>query len=131
MHGIVSALRILLAIILIQVFHLIEAIEMVVRKHLNVPNIQSYQPDTDLRKVILKEALDPQSVLSYWETIADVIPARYEKYRVELLRVVIELWITIRGHSFAKGWTMKFETKSKKGTRIALREMQDNHNHNY
>ena len=100
---------------------------MVVRKHLNVPNIQSYQSDTDLREVILKEVLDSQSVLSYWETIADIIPARYEKYSVELLRVVIELWITIRGHSFAKGWTMKFEPKSKKGTRKALRELQDNH----
>lgn len=115
-------------IILIQVFHLIEVIEMVVRKYFNVPIIQSYLPDTDLRELILKEALDSQSVLSYWETIADIIPARYEEYSVELLRVVIELWITIRGHSFAKGWTMKFETKSKKGTRKALREIKDNHN---
>ena len=113
---------------LIQVFRLIEAIEMVVRQQLNVPNIQSYQSDTDLRSGILKEALESQSVLSYWETVSDIIPARYEKYSLELLRVVIELWITIRGHSFAKEWTMKFETKYKKGTRKALREIQDNHN---
>ena len=93
---------------------------MVVRQHLNVPNIQSYQPDTDLRECILKEALGSQSVLSYWETIADIIPARYEKYSIELLRVVIELWITI--HS------PKTEMKYKKGTRKALQEIQDDHN---
>ena len=109
-------------------FRLVEAIEMVVRQHLNVPNIQSYQPHTDLRVKILKEALESQSVLLYWETVADIIPARYEKYSLELLRVIIELWITIRGHSFAKDWTMKFEMKYKKGTRKALRELQDNHN---
>ena len=113
---------------LTQVFRLIEAIEMVVRQHLNVPNIQSYQPHSDLRVRILEEALESQSVLSYWETVADIIPARYEKYSLELLRVIIELWITIRGHSFAKDWTMKFEMKYKKGTRKALRELQDNHN---
>ena len=48
-------------------------------------------------------------------------------YSIELLQAIIGLWITIRGHSFAKDWTMKFETKYKKGTRKALQEMRDNH----
>ena len=96
---------------------------MVVHRHLNVPNIQTYQPNTDLRERILKEALDSPSVLSYWETIADNIPPRYENYSIELLRAIIVLWITIRGHSFAKEWTMKFEMKYKKGTRKALQEV--------
>lgn len=98
---------------------------MVVRHHLNIPAIQSYLPNTDLREVIIKEALGSSSLLPYWETIAHYIPSRYEKYSIELLKAIIELWITIRGHSFAKDWTMKFESKHKKGTRRALREIQD------
>ena len=64
-------------------------------------------------------------MLSYWETIAHCIPSRYEKYSIELLKAIIEVWITIHGHSFAKDWTMKFESKYKKGTRKALWEIQD------
>ena len=75
---------------------------MIVRQHLNIPAIQSYQPNTDLREGILKEALRSPVLLSYWETIAHCIPSMYEKYSIELLKVIIELWITIRGHSLLK-----------------------------
>jgi hypothetical protein len=100
---------------------------MVVRQHLNIPAIQSYQPNTNLREGILKEALGSPTLLSYWETIAHCIPSKYEKYSIELLKVIIELWIAIRGHSFAKDWTSRFdhESKRKKGTTKALREIQD------
>ena len=38
-------------------------------------------------------------------------------YSIELLKAVISLWVSIRGHAFAKGWTMQFERRYKKGTR--------------
>ena len=53
------------------------------------------------------------SVLQCWETIAHTIPPTYEQYSVELLKAVINLWVAIRAHAFAKGWTMKFERKYK------------------
>ena len=96
---------------------------MVVRQHLNV---HTYQPETNVRERILKEALGAHSILVYWEAIAHSIPSKYEKYSTELLRAIIKLWITIQGHSFAKGWTMKFETKYKKGIRKTLKE-KSNH----
>ncbi len=36
---------------------------------------------------------------------------KYEKYSIELLGVVADLWITIRDHSFAKDWTMNLVRK--------------------
>ena len=62
-----------------------------------------YQPETNIRERILKEALGAHSILVYWEAIAHSISAKYEKYSTELPRTIIELWITIRGHSLAKG----------------------------
>jgi hypothetical protein len=32
---------------------------------------------------------------SFWETIAHCIPSKYEKYSIELLKAIIELWITL------------------------------------
>ena len=33
------------------------------------------------------------SMLLYWETIAHSIPAKYEQYSIELLKVISDLWI--------------------------------------
>ena len=45
------------------------------------------------------------------------IPTKFEQYSVCLLQAILDLWINVRGHSFAQGWTMMFETKYKRGTR--------------
>ena len=34
--------------------------------------------------------------------LAHCIPTKYEAYSVELLQVITNLWITIRGHSFCE-----------------------------
>ena len=101
------------------VFMLMESIEMVLRQHLNIPDVLTYVPGTDLRKHISKDVLENHDIMILWETIAD-IPDKYEQYSVELLVQIIDLWITIRSHSFVKGWTMNFEAKYKEGTRKSL-----------
>ena len=73
-------------------------LELVVRRHLNV---QTSTPGTDLRSSILEEVDRTESVLCYWETIAHSIPMKYEPYSIQLLKVITELWIAIRGHSLA------------------------------
>ena len=82
--------------------------------------MQTYNQGTDVRSCIIDEAMRADSVLHYWETIAHSIPPKCEEYSIELLKAVISLWVTIRAHAFAKGWTMKFENKYKKGTRKSL-----------
>ena len=48
-----------------------------------------------------------------------------EKYSIELLQAVVDLWINVRAHLFAKEWTAKFERKHKKGTRKELKSRED------
>ena len=45
---------------------------------------------------------------------------KYEQYSVELLKAVVDLWVNIRGHSFARDFMMNFEAKFTKGTRKTL-----------
>ena len=102
----------------------LESIDMVVRQHLHVNNIDSLSTNTDVRRLIMDQFVQSEPILVHWEEIARDIPARYEPYSIELLKVITGLWVTIRGHSFAKNWTMQFESKSKKGTRKTLKQKQ-------
>ena len=54
---------------LIQVFCLIEAVEIVVRRHLNVGNVHNLGGDFDYKEVILSEALGSKKVLDLWDII--------------------------------------------------------------
>lgn len=103
-----------------QVFNLMESVELIVRRHLNIEQKHTFISGTDVKKCILEEVMKADQVLTCWEVIASTIPTKYELYSIELLKVITELWITIRGHSFSKEWTMKFERKYKKGTRKTL-----------
>jgi hypothetical protein len=102
------------------VFHLIESIEMVVREHFNFKSVEMYVPQTDLSKQVHDQVFATHDVVTCWEKVAGYIPPKYEKYSVELLSEIVDLWITIRGHSFVKGWNIKFERKYKQGTRKTL-----------
>ena len=96
-------------------------IELVARRHLDVRNVQVSTPGTNIHRLIVEDVIKSESILS-WETISHSIPTKYETYGIELLQVITNLWITIRGHSCAKVWTMKFESKYKKGTRKTLKQ---------
>ncbi len=101
------------------VFRLVQSIEMVVRQELNT---QNYLPGNDLCAQISEQVLNDQQILRCWEDIIDGhIPLRYELYSIELLQKIVRLWVTIRGFSFAKTWTLQFESKNKKGTRKTLK----------
>lgn len=100
------------------VFKLFVDIELIVRRHLD---IRTCTPDTSIQALIRCQVVASKPILTRWEDIiATDIPSKYEKYSIELLEKIVFLWVTIRGYSFAKGWTMKFERKYKKGTRKSL-----------
>lgn len=84
----------------------------------------NFDPDKNIRKKVLNDALQNDGLLAIWDDLACSIPPEHEAHSVYLLRAVINLWITVRGHSFVKGWTDKFERKYKKGTRKALQPKQ-------
>ena len=93
---------------------------MIVRRNLNVTLVNSQSANTSHSAKILAETMDSKPILEHWDVIARSIPPNYESYSLELLRAVVTLWITIRGHCFAEGWTMKFEKKYSKGVRKTL-----------
>lgn len=101
-----------------------QSIELVARQHLNTESATVFTPGVDLRKSIMEDVIQSDAILHEWETIACSIPNSHEPYSIELLRAITDLWITIRGHSFTKNWTMNFTSKYKKGTRKTLREKQ-------
>ena len=99
---------------------MIESIEVIVRQSLNTTAVKENTPDTNVKAKIMETVLGWDSILHHWDTICQSIPAKYEQYSVELLKAVVDLWINIRGHSFARDFTMNFESKFKKGTRKTL-----------
>ena len=81
---------------------------------------ESLTTNADVRRLIMEQVIQSEPILVHWEELAHDITTRYEPYSIELLKVITGLWVTIRGQSFAKNWTMQFENKSKKGTRKTL-----------
>ena len=65
-----------------------KVLKMLLRKHFYVPNVQTYIPGTDLRKVIIDELLLLENTVTLWEEITHNTPSHYEKHSVELLKNV-------------------------------------------
>ena len=85
---------------------------MVTRQHLNTSNVP---PSDSLHTTIKADVLQAQDIMETWDQLAYLIPPAYESYILELLGEVVHLWVNIRGHSFAKGWSEKFQKSFKKG----------------
>lgn len=103
-----------------QMYSLMLQIEMVVRGYLNVKKPIDKR-EIGLRDTVISDVLKRETVLLKWEGIANHIPSKYDSYSIELLKEVIKIWMNVRLHAFAKGWTMKFESKYQKGTCKSLK----------
>ena len=101
------------------VFKLMEGIEIVTRRHLSISHMET---GVNIISVIREEAFNTKKIMDTWEEIADNFPPIYEKYSLELLSNIMDLWINVRANAFAKGWTMNFERRCKKGTRKSLQQ---------
>ena len=102
-----------------------EAIELDARRYLDVEYISLQASEVNIKKQALESILSSSSVLEAWEALARSIPAKYEQYSLALLGSIADLWLNIRGHDFARGWTMKFEAKYRKGTRKTLKPQKE------
>lgn len=100
-----------------QVFMLMESIESVTRKHLQT--CESFS-GANVAAIISQDVLADKEITTLWEKIA----SKYEKYSVELLTSVVNLWITITSYSFTKCWTMHFEKRYSKGVRKSLKQSE-------
>ena len=101
---------------------MIKEIEIITRQFLNTQTIMHSSPSEDITAKIKKSVQKSEKVLELWENVAHAIPPHYEPYSSELLENIVVLWISIRGHSFARDWSMKSDSKFKKATRKTLKK---------
>ena len=85
-------------------------------------NVKVLASEANLCELILNDVLQSERVLSHWEIVSQCIPTKYQSYSMELLEHITDLWMKIRGHSFASEFTTKFIRKYKKGTRKSLKQ---------
>lgn len=97
---------------------MIEAVEFVVRCHLNETNVMNLSQSGNIHGKIVEEISTKEIVISCWEAIT--ASSGTNESCSELLLAIVDLWVTVRAHAFAKEWTMKFHRKFTKGTRKSL-----------
>ena len=99
-----------------KLFSLLKKIEMICRLYLDTRS-QTITTDSIVCK-IEQQSLQTESITTLWNSMIPSIPAAE---RADLLKSVVKLWTTIRVHSFAEGWTDKFQKSTKKATRKTLK----------
>ena len=80
------------------------------------PLLPSLLSETDKKEKIINELSTNEDVLFYWLIVGADFEEDDERVHTELLRRIIELFVTIRGFSYASGWLEKYKQISKKGT---------------
>lgn len=99
---------------------LFRTLELNVRKHLIISFSKgSTLEEKNKRDVITNAVAADEDVQFYWTLLSVDITA--EQKAIDILRGMIEMWITIRGFSIAKAWLEKF-LPEKKGKQKALRK---------
>ena len=94
-------------------------IEKATRRHLRADQLHSLQ-NTDLYTVVTDDVLKDVALLDVWENISKPTSQRHNTYSIELLKIICQLWITVRGFSFAKGCNSLFHKTFERGTRKTL-----------
>ena len=92
-------------------YHFFHAVEMNVRRHFS----RAASPTTlttGSKAAVVQSTATDEEVLFYWS----IISAEWEEEEQILLRMIIELWVTIRGFSFARSMMEMYKQAQKKST---------------
>lgn len=93
-------------------YHCLYAIERVTRFLLKTDCSQL----SDIKQTVIDKAIDDVDVRFYWDLAVGMTPLAVSD---ELLYEIIDLYTTVRGHSFVKGFMEKYKQDNKKGTQKA------------
>ena len=86
-------------------FQVFLAMEVELRKHLNSQCVPNF------KMTITKKVLENEDVAFYWS----ILSADWEERdSQDLLELVVNMFITIRGFSYASAWVEKYKTASAK-----------------
>ena len=98
------------------------AIEEELRQHLQVSVVKELS--VGLKDCISSSIINNDDVKFYWSMLCTEAE---EEEKAVLLPMIIDLWITIRGFSFARSWMEMYKQASKKGTQRAKALRKDIH----
>ena len=93
-----------------ETYQLFHAMELLVRQHLTIQRASELTPGS--RSELEKKVLEDEEVLFAW-SIASV--ELDDKTSTVLLKMIVELWLTIRGFSFAGAFIEQYKNATKKG----------------
>lgn len=90
-----------------ELYMMFQSMELELRKHLKLGN------DVNIKDNAMKELMDNEDVLFYWSLVSVDFD---EAESNELLKLIIQHWITVRGFSFVSGFMEKYKQRNKKST---------------
>ena len=90
-------------------FRVFIAIELEICRHFRVENAQEMTASYEGK--VVASILTNEDVLYHWCMVCCDVP---EELSNELLKRIVELWITIRGFSFAKSYMEMYKQAAKK-----------------
>ena len=93
-----------------ETYQLFYAMELLVRQHLTIQGVGKLTPGS--RPEIEKKVLKDEEVLFAWEIASVELD---DKTGTILLKMIVQLWLTIRGFSFAGVFIEQYKNTTKKG----------------
>jgi hypothetical protein len=89
-----------------RMFDFVSGMEMVVRAYLS-----KEEEPRDVKSELLRQIKSNENVSSEWNTVS----AEWEPEESQILYdMIADLWVTMRGFSYASGWMEKWKTEKKK-----------------
>ena len=98
------------------VFGLFREIELVCRKFLDIRST----PKENVLLQIIDEALSSPDILALWDDLTETCSDNTDT--TGLLQEMCNPWSTVHIHSFANGWSDRFQKGFRKGTRKTLQQ---------
>ena len=93
-----------------ETFHLFQAIEQDMQKHL-LSTLSSFSNKSDdRRQFIIDAAAADTDVQFVWARLSSDIK---EEHAIHLLKEIVGLWLTIRGFAIASAWTEQYKRATK------------------
>ena len=97
--------------------------EKTTRRHLNTENLTALQEE-DINKLLTDAISQDAKVVRQWQDLTGALSGcEIEEDKKELLQEVIQLWITVRAHSFVEGCNSIFHKCFERGTRKTLKSV--------
>lgn len=83
--------------------------EMELRKHLHTENVSE---TAEVKTIAVQRIMDNEDVQLHWAMIS----INWVEYKMVLLKMIINHWVTVRGFSFAGAFMEIYKQKHKKTT---------------